>query len=94
MGYKQEFFRLGSVAVPLSKKAKKLSWSDIGIIHNQGIWASHKFYKTADTYSYNEKDDLGVELALEQSFDGAEPSVWHLQSGFRLCVGPLREGDV
>ncbi len=46
-GYLHEFFGLGSVAVSLTQRdeAKTLSWSDIGIMHDQGIWATNEFYK-------------------------------------------------
>lgn len=96
LGYVHEFFGLGSLAVPLAKKetAKRLSWSDIGIGHEQGIWAAKDFYKPADIYWRNENESLGLELALIQSFDGAESRQWHLNQDFVFAFGLLREGDI
>jgi hypothetical protein len=94
--YRKEFFGLGSLAVPLANReaVQKLGWSDIGIAHEQGIWATKEFYKPAEIYQYNEKEDLGIELAMVQSFDGAEPRQWHLNQDLVFALGLLREGDL
>lgn len=94
-GYLKEFFGLGSLAVPLSKRAaaQKLGWSDIGISHDQGIWSTDEFYKPAEIYQYNTKEDLGTELAMIQHFDGAELREWHLNQDLVFALGLLREGD-
>ncbi len=95
-GYRREFFGLGSLAVPVAKRnvAAKLGWHDIGIIHDQGVWATKDFYKPAEIYQYNEGEDLGVELAMIQHFDGAEQRQWHLNQDLVFALGLLREGDV
>jgi hypothetical protein len=94
-GYRREFFGLGSLAVPLTKRgeAKKLGWSDIGISHQQGIWAAKEFYKPAEVYQYNENAELGIELAMIQDFDGAERPQWNLNQDLVFALGLLREGD-
>ena len=94
-GYRKEFFGSGSLAVPLDKRdaAQKLGWGDIGISHEQGIWATREFYKSAEIYQYNENEDLGIELAMVQGFDGAEPRQWHLNQDLAFALGLLREGD-
>ncbi len=93
--YRREFFGLGSLAVPLAKRdaVQRLGWNDIGISHQQGIWAKEEFYKPADIYWYNANEDLGIELALIQNFDGAEPGEWHLNQDLVFALGLLREGD-
>jgi hypothetical protein len=95
-GYRKEFFGLGSLAVPLGKRleAGRLGWSEIGLGHSQGVYASKDIYIPAEVYQYNEGDDLGVELVLDQSFDGcaAEP-VWHLNQDLMMALGLSREGD-
>src|ERR1700719_2284695 len=80
-GYRKEFFGLGSLAVPLGHRseAEQLGWSEIGLGHTQGVYASKGIYMPAEVYQYDEGDDLGVELVMGQSFDGgAAPPVWHL----------------
>lgn len=95
-GYRREFFGLGSLAVPVTKRdaAGKLGWHDIGIIHDQGVWATKEFYKPAEIYQYNENEDLGVELAMIQHFNGAEQRQWHLNQDLAFALGLLREGDI
>jgi hypothetical protein len=95
LGYRHEFFGSGSLAVPLARRdaAKKLGWSDIGISHEQGIWADKDFYKPAEIYWYSSNQDLGVELAMIQHFDGAEPRQWHLNQDLVFALGLLREDD-
>jgi hypothetical protein len=94
-GYRHEFFGLGTLAVPLGRReaAQKLGWSDIGISHQQGIWATKEFYKPAEIFRYNANEDFGVELAMIQHFDGAEPRQWHLNQDLVFALGLLREGD-
>lgn len=94
-GFTKEFFGLGSLAVPLSRRseAERLSWSDIGLIHEQRSHAFRDSYKPADVYQYHDERDLGLELVLEQHFSGALPSEWHLHQDFIIALGLYREGD-
>jgi hypothetical protein len=94
-GYLDEFFGLGSVAVSLTARdaAKTLSWHEIGIIHDQRIWATKEFYKPAEVYQYNETASLGIELAMIQSLGRAEPAQWHLNQDLVFALGLLRDGD-
>jgi hypothetical protein len=59
-GFSKEFFGLGSVAVPLSRRgeAERLSWSDIGHIHEQRSYAFRDSYKPADVYQYHDERHL------------------------------------
>jgi hypothetical protein len=94
IGYVDEYYGLGSVAIPIarSEDAKKLSWNDIGS-HSQGIWATADYYKPADVFQYNDKEDLGVELALVQRFPTEDPPEWHLNLDVIFALGLKREGD-
>jgi hypothetical protein len=94
-GYRTEFFGLGSVAVPLARRAdaEKLGWDAIGISHRHGVLASKERYTPAEVYQYCDGDDLGIELVLEQDFEGAAPSVWHINQDLIMALGLLREND-
>ena len=94
VGFKKEFFGLGSLAIPLDRRdqAANLDWSTIGIIHDQNVWATPEHYKPVDVYQYNDQVDLGTELVLVQHFS-AETAEWHLHQDFVFAHNLLREGD-
>ncbi|NSZ66424.1 hypothetical protein G6L16_026000 (plasmid) [Agrobacterium tumefaciens] len=94
IGYKEEFFGLGSLAIPTDNldDAKQLGWSDIGVSHEQRVWASSEGYKPAEIYQYNTGVNLGVELALAQTFTDENPE-WHLNQDIVFALNLLREGD-
>jgi hypothetical protein len=94
-GYRTELFGLGSIAVPLARRADadKLGWSEIGIGHRHGVLASNERYIPAEVYQYCDGDDLGIELVLEQGFEGAAPPVWHINQDLIMALGLLREND-
>jgi hypothetical protein len=94
VGYLDEYFGLGSVAVPLDhrEQAKNLGWSDIGVSHEQGVWATADHYKPVDVYQYNDRDNLGTELVLVQYFS-ADPQEWHLNQDLVFALNLLREDD-
>jgi hypothetical protein len=94
-GYRTEFFGLGSIAVPLARRANadKLGWSEIGIGYRHGVLASNERYTPAEVYQYRDGDDLGIELVLEQGFEGAAPPVWHINQDLVMALGLLREND-
>ncbi len=94
-GYSAEFFGLGSIAVPVARRgeADELGWSEIGIGRRHGVYASRDRYIPAEVYEYEDSDNLGIELILEQNFGGADPSVWHLNQDLVMALGLLREND-
>lgn len=96
LGYKCEFDGVGSLAVPLERReeAGTLHWTDIGIGHSQHPYAYPDKYKPTDIYQIEEGIDLGIELVLEQHFDGVESNIWHLNQDIVFALGLLREGDV
>jgi hypothetical protein len=95
VGYQDEFSGLGSVAIPVERRAEaaKLRWSDIGIGHSQGVWATSDYYKPADVYQYNDRVDLGIDLVLVQTFETGEQSEWHLNQDLVFALKLMREGD-
>ena len=95
VGYRDEFSGLGTVAIPLERRAEAaaLKWSDIGIGHSQGVWATSDYYKPADVYQYNDRVDLGIDLVLVQTFETGEQSEWHLNQDLVFALKLMREGD-
>ncbi len=95
-GHQDEFFGVGSLAVPISRvdEAEKIGWEDIGLLHQHGSYAFEATYKPADIYQYRNEVDFGVELILVQNFDGGEPNVWHLNQDVVFALKLLREGDI
>ena len=55
LGYKEEFFGAGSLAVPvdLKEKANKLGWSDVGISHEHRACVDDGRYIPTDVYEYS-----------------------------------------
>jgi len=51
-GFKEEFFGLAAIATLFDKREEidKLGWSELGLGHNQGSYASKDWYKPADIY--------------------------------------------
>jgi hypothetical protein len=88
VGFSSTFFGAGSVAIPIGKRreAEDLDWSSIGLIHHQGPYAFPDGYKPSDIYQRHDQVDLGVELVLQQSLDGAVPDVWHLHQDFVIAL--------
>jgi hypothetical protein len=94
-GYKEDFFGLGSVAIPATRRAdaEHLGWQDIGLGHRQGSYAFEDAYKPADVYQYRDREDLGIELVIEQSFSAVVATEWHLNQDLVFALGLAREGD-
>jgi hypothetical protein len=95
VGYIKEYFGLGSVAIPLARRAKgqELHWSELGG-HSQGIWATKDYYKPVDAYQRIDKEDLGTELILVQSFPTEDARECHLNQDLVFALGLKREGDI
>ncbi|RWX35237.1 hypothetical protein [Rhizobium leguminosarum] len=93
-GWKEEFFGLGSVAIPVAKRgqAEKIGWQELS--NSQGVWASEKLYKPADVFQRHEGEDLGVSLVLTQDFETDDQGVWHLNQDVVLALGLVRDGDL
>jgi len=96
LGYKEEFFGLGSLAVPIAAKpaTEKLGWSDVGISHNASGWVQNGVYTPANIYSHYGGAVDGEFIVLNQGFDSGEQHEWHLSQDLVITLGLKREGDV
>ena len=95
LGYKSEFYGVGTLAVPVNKKpaAEKLGWMDVGISHNHSGCVEHKKYIPCDVYEdYGEKFS-GLHLVLDQRGNSTEHHEWHLHQDFVITLGLRREKD-
>jgi len=94
LGYKEEFFGLGSVAVLLEKRAEAqgLRWMDVGISHEHRSCVQNGRYIPADAYEWNE-EVLGLHLVLVQHTNREERREWHLHQDLVIALGLKREGE-
>jgi hypothetical protein len=93
VGWVEEYFGGGSVAVPLGLRSRgdQFDWSSLS--NPQGVWASEKLYKPAEVIQLIEDENLGVALALIQRFETADIDEWHLNQDLVLAFGLKREND-
>lgn len=95
LGYREEFFGVGSIAVPLERKtsAEKLGWMDVGLRHTHrgGIEDGH--YIPADIFTGYGLDLNAVALVLAQDGNGEDLPEWHLHQDFAITLRLKREGD-
>lgn len=96
LGFKDDYVSTVSLAVPLKQKtaAEKLGWDDLGNWPGHGPQAYEGTYVESDIYQAQDGTFQGVHLVLEQSFDGAELTEWHLHQDLVLALGLKREADV
>lgn len=95
LGYKEELFGCGTIAVPSSKieLAKNLDWSDIGI-NEHSSYVEDDEYVSADSHKIYGEDYIGLRLVIDQrSFDD-KPPIWHLNQDFVIALGLVRENNV
>jgi hypothetical protein len=96
LGYVEEFFGVGSVAIPLKSRsaARALGWSHAGIAHSHQPHIEEQKYIPSDVYSEYGGKVTGLHLALEQRGNRIELHQWHLHQDFILAFGLKREGDL
>jgi hypothetical protein len=96
LGYRKEFFGIGTVAIPVDEKTtvSKFGWTDIGISHNHSGFCDNGRYVTADVFEDYHGKYLGTHLVLDQHFNSAESSEWHLNQDFVTALGLKREKDI
>lgn len=95
LDYQEEYIGHGSLMVPLDKKleTEKISWSDLGGGHPQGLNFVFGKYSESDIY----KTDFfcGTYLVLNQTFDNTvDNNEWHLHQDLVISLGLKREGDI
>jgi len=95
-GFKEEFYGVGTVAVPTEKKsvAEKWDWTDVGIGHEHAGHVDKDRYVPADVYLDYEDGNSGVNLILNQRGNSAENSQWHLHQDLSVTLGLKRECDL
>jgi len=95
LGYRQEFFGLGSIAVPLEKRAraKTLNWGDVGLGHSHKGFIQDGRYVPADVFDGWRQDLGGVALVLAQDGNSDDPPEWHLHQDFVITLKLKKEGD-
>lgn len=96
-GLIEELACAGSLAVFNDQRAigEKLGWMEIGLIHEPRAFAfDDGRYKPAETYLWNDKINVGVELVLFERLNHAHREDWLLNQDVSIALGLLREGDV
>jgi hypothetical protein len=95
LGYRSELLAVGSVAIPLEKKAEaeSLGWHDLRLLHSHKGGFDQSRYIPGDIFE-DTRIGQAIPLALEQTGNSEEPQVWHLHQDFVLTLGLKREGDV
>lgn len=95
LGFRQDFFGAGSLAIPVGNKEKaiRLGWEDIGIMHGHRSGVDDGRYIPSDIHESDPGEVFGVPLVLEQQINSAEHSVWHLHQDLVISLGLLRECD-
>ena len=96
VGYRSQYYGLGSVAVPISRMSEgsKLKWMDIGNVHNHHGYVENGIYNPADVFQPNHGEYSGLHLVLDQAGNSLEPPQWHLHQDLVVTLGLKREGSV
>ena len=96
VGFREEFFGAGSVAVPLDKRAsaETLGWCDIGLRQGHAGGVDEGRYVPADVYDGWNLQLSAIALALAQDGNSEDPPEWHLHQDFVITLRLKREGDV
>ena len=95
LGYIEEFFGSGSIAVETDDKDKalELEWMDVGSSSDtKGYYDD--MYIPSDVFKSHQNDLLATHLVLDQHINGIDKREWHLSQDFVVTLGLLREGDI
>lgn len=95
LGYREEFFGAGSIAIPLDKRvgAETLGWNDIGLRYTHRGGMDGDRYVAADVFDGYGSNLNAVALVLAQDGNGEDPPEWHLHQDFAITLRLKREGD-
>jgi hypothetical protein len=96
VGYQEEFFGVGTLAVPLASKqhAQTLGWMDVGISHSHAGYVQDNLYTPAHLYRDYQGRFEAEHLVLEQRGNSVENKEWHLAQDLSITLGLKREGNV
>jgi hypothetical protein len=74
--------------------AEKLGWHDFVRSAEGGPYAfKDGRYKAAESYQYNDGEDVGIQLIFIQDFNKDHLPVWHVNQDLVLVLRLLQEGD-
>ena len=95
LGYKSEFYGVGTLAVAVEDKAKaeKLGWEDVGIGHDHTGGVERGRYVPCDERPREYDGFPGTYLVLQQRGNLEERAVWHLHQDLVITLRLKREGD-
>jgi len=95
LGYREEFFGGGSLAVPLDKKAgaETLGWGEFGLMQGDSGGMEGGRYVPADVFDGYGLGLSAVALVLVQEGNTEDGTQWHLHQDFAITLKLKREGD-
>jgi hypothetical protein len=95
MGFRKEFFGVGSVALPKDKKeiSEKLGWDNLGISYCHVPSFRSGVYVPCDIYEERSLELRGISLVLDQRTSSDEIPEWHLHQDLVISLGLMREDD-
>jgi hypothetical protein len=92
-GYVDDYYGVRTLAVHEDQRdaAKQLEFSSLSHDSSASVWNGK--YQAAGVYQTGDGVEIGIQLALLQTFPGDEQSVLHLHQDFALALGLCREGN-
>ena len=96
LDYREEFFGVGSIAVPLDKKtsAETLGWMHVGLTHTHRGGIEGSRYVPADVFDGYGLGLNAVALVLAQEGNTEDFPEWHLHQDLAITLTLKREGDI
>jgi hypothetical protein len=94
LGYREDFYGVGSLAVPMDAKesAKGLGWASVGL-HAHGPSIEEDKYLPSDIYEHPSGDWFGSYLVLAHEVNSTETPEWYLHPDFIIALGLIRENN-
>src|SRR5215470_14814178 len=79
LGYRSEFYGVGTLAVAIDDKAKaeKLGWNEVGILHDHSGFVENGKYVPCDVRPSDYDGFPGTHLLLDQRGNAEEHPEWH-----------------
>lgn len=92
-GYHKDIEAVRTVAVHLQSRAKLdgVGFTDLPHQHSPNTWVG---YAPCDAYFSDDENEVGIHIALNQSFDGDHSPLMTLNQDFVFALRLVREGDV
>ncbi|MGH9734318.1 MAG: hypothetical protein ACRD8A_06995 [Candidatus Acidiferrales bacterium] len=98
LGYRSEFFGVGSLAVPLERRdeAAKLGWMDLGLAHDHCGYCGYEEPHSYVASDEQEDESLkgAIPLVLAQGGNSVDRPTWHIHQDFVITLGLKREGNL